>query len=288
MRLGGYALVLVGLFSAAYAVGERLPGHAHATDESAADAHPADAHPSDANPSDANPSDPGGAPAAMAADAEQLALSSSNLGYRLVIDEHTPTSLQFHIDRGGTAVTDFVDQHEALLHILVIRRDLTGYQHVHPAMAPDGTWTAEVDLAQPGAWRVVADSNPARPDAVADGTVALGVDVLVPGDMQPEPLPVPNDMVTVEGGVTVMRDGFDFTIEPAGDLAPYLGQPAHLVAFREGDLAYVHLHPQNDVLGDLQFTNDLPGPGTYRLFLQFIHADEVMTVPFTVIQESAP
>ena len=40
---------------------------------------------------------------------------------------------------------------------------LTGFQHLHPTLASDGTWTAEVDLAEPGAWRVVADARPASP-----------------------------------------------------------------------------------------------------------------------------
>ena len=38
--------------------------------------------------------------------------------------------------------------------------------------------------------------------------------------------------------VTVTRDG-----EPVTDLQPYLGAFGHLVAIRDGDLAYLHVHP---------------------------------------------
>ena len=32
-------------------------------------------------------------------------------------------------------------EHEKQLHLIVVRRDLTGFQHVHPTLAADGTWT---------------------------------------------------------------------------------------------------------------------------------------------------
>ncbi|MEK8109242.1 hypothetical protein NKG94_40115 [Micromonospora sp. M12] len=36
------------------------------------------------------------------------------------------------------------------MHLIVVRRDLTGYQHLHPTMAKDGTWSVPLTLAQPG------------------------------------------------------------------------------------------------------------------------------------------
>ena len=54
-------------------------------------------------------------------------------------------------------VTDFAVVHDKPMHMVVARRDLAGYQHLHPTMAPDGTWTVKVDLDKPGPWRAVAD-----------------------------------------------------------------------------------------------------------------------------------
>lgn len=264
-RLGAYGLVLVGLFAAAYAVGEQLPGHEHTTDASN--------HTHDTTSMD---SMDGMGDTELSAD--QLGLASSADGYRLVIDAHDATSLAFHLDHDGAAVTAFTEQHEALLHLLLVQRDLSGFQHLHPTMSPDGTWRVDADLAAPGAWRVVADSRPT--DATAG--VVLGIDLVVPGDVRAEDVPAPVAAVTVDG-LTFHRDKLRFTVSPTTGLAPYLGQPAHLVAFRVGDLAYVHLHPTNDVLGDLRFVDVLPGPGTYRLFLQVQHDDHVVTAPFTVV-----
>ncbi|SNS40663.1 hypothetical protein SAMN04488107_2426 [Geodermatophilus saharensis] len=41
----------------------------------------------------------------------------------------------------GAPVTAYETLHEQDLHLVVVRRDLTGSQHLHPALAADGTWT---------------------------------------------------------------------------------------------------------------------------------------------------
>jgi len=73
---------------------------------------------------------------------------------------------------------------------------------------------------------------------------------------------------------TVTRDGQPVETEP------YLGAGGHLVALREGDLAFLHVHPteQGDVIG---FGAKFPSEGRYRLFLQFKVAGRVQTVAFT-------
>ena len=76
---------------------------------------------------------------------------------------------------------------------------------------------------------------------------------------------------------------------PVTDLEPYLGALGHLVAIRTGDLAYLHVHPSDeaDEPGgpDIEFTVEVPTAGTYRLFLDFSHGDEVHTAAFTVNAE---
>ena len=63
----------------------------------------------------------------------------------------------------GAPVTTYEVEHEKRLHLIVVRRDGTGFQHVHPELdVPTGVWTTEVDL-RPGDWRVLADFVPAAP-----------------------------------------------------------------------------------------------------------------------------
>lgn len=83
----------------------------------------------------------------------------------------------------------------------------------------------------------------------------------------------PGDTVTV----TVTRDGQTVTTDP------YLGARGHLVALRDGDLAYLHVHPLPDADdGAVRFAVEIPSAGTYALFFDFDHNDTVHTARFVV------
>jgi hypothetical protein len=217
-------------------------------------------------------------------------LTASSAGYTLALaaDRARPgraVPLAFTITGpDGHPVTDYDVQHEKRLHLVVVRRDGTGFQHVHPELAVDGTWSTTVDLT-PGAWRVYADSRPSAAEPVV-----LGADLLVPGDFQPvAPRPdsrtdtVDGYTVTLDGDLTagadavltprVVLDGRDVT----GELEPYLGALGHLVALRRADLAYLHVHPDG-----LAFHTSVPSAGAYELFLDFQHGGVVRTVHLTL------
>jgi len=188
-------------------------------------------------------------------------------------------------------LTAYDEAHERDLHLIAVRRDLSGFQHVHPTLDPaTGEWSTTLML-EPGSWRLLADFVPAGgdqvvlgADLVAEGegaSLPLGVDVLgasVDGyDVIVETRPVAGEEVPVVA--TVMRDG-----RPVTDLGTYLGELGHLVVLRDGDLAYVHGHPDGGAgTGPgIPFTATFPSGGRYRLFLEFEHAGAVHTAAFTV------
>jgi hypothetical protein len=75
----------------------------------------------------------------------------------------------------------------------------------------------------------------------------------------------------------VSRDG-----RPVTDLEPYLAAHGHLVALRDGDLAYLHVHPASSSPGPaLAFVVDVPSEGIYQLFLDFRHGGVVRTAHLT-------
>ena len=78
-------------------------------------------------------------------------------------------------------------------------------------------------------------------------------------------------------GFRVRRGG-----EDVEDLEPYLGALGHLVALREGDLAYLHVHPTGGTGTRIGFRAAFPSLDRYRLFQQFAHERQVRTADFTV------
>ena len=182
-------------------------------------------------------------------------------------------------------VEDFDVEHERAMHLIAVRRDLTGYQHVHPRPDGRGGWTVEIDFPAAGPHRVYADFvTSGRP-------YTLSADVDVAGDYAARPLPAPAATAAAGDGyeVAVARVGGErrFTVtrdgRPVDDVEPYLGARGHLVALAERDLAFEHVHPKDRATEgrEIRFDVALRNPGRYRLFLQFKHAGEVRTAAFT-------
>jgi hypothetical protein len=230
-------------------------------------------------------------------------LSVTENGYTLRLDRVSPaagrdTPVSFTVvGPDGQAVTAYDVDHGKRLHLIAVRRDLTGYQHVHPTLS-GGTWSTRLDLT-PGTWRLFADFNP-----VGGTGTTLGADLAVAGRFLPRgPVAeartdrVDGYAVTVDGALeaghaseltlTVRRDG-----RPVRDLQPYLGAYGHLVALREGDLAYLHVHPEGSPHDgatapgpEVDFVAEVPSAGRYRLFLDFKHAGEVRTAELALAAE---
>ena len=181
--------------------------------------------------------------------------------------------------------------HERAMHLIVVRRDLTGYQHLHPRLRADGSWSTPLRLPAAGVYRAYADMS------VGGRPTTLATDLFVPGSFRPAALPPPaRTAVTGEyaaalsapalaaGRAATLTYAITRAGRPVDRVEPYLGADGHLVALREGDLAFLHLHPEESrAAGTIRFTAQLPSAGRYRLFLQFRHGGRVHTVAHTVV-----
>ncbi|MFF4290968.1 hypothetical protein ACFY0R_37585 [Streptomyces sp. NPDC001633] len=231
-------------------------------------------------------------------------LSDTRDGYRLISKDATlpsakQTAYRFTVTGpDGRPVTGFALDQTKRMHFYAIRSDLTGFQHIHPTMAADGTWSANLSSLAPGSWRLFASFTPeAGPGKGKD--FVLSRTVTVPGNATKSLLPAPATStqadgytVTVKGEpmagmahpltVSIAKDG-----KPVTDLEPYLDTYAHLTAFHEGDAAFAHLHPTTKVTGDnggpdLSFHAELPTSGNWRLFLQFQTGGKLHTAALTL------
>ncbi|WP_327006080.1 hypothetical protein OHA72_01550 [Dactylosporangium sp. NBC_01737] len=255
VRLGAFAAVLAVAFGLAFGAGRLVGPDAVAETRPAGDGHAGGDH--------GTPSGP------------------QTGAYAFRLDPYTGGRLSFRITGSdGRAVTAFETLHEKPLHLIVVRRDLSGFQHVHPVMDATGTWQVPLALADGGPWRAYADFT-----ATGGPATVLAADLTVPGEHRSEPLPAPAT-TTVVDGYTVrldLHDGVTFRVErdgrPVTDLQPYLGAPGHLVAIAQQDLTYLHVHPTG---AGLAFAVEGAGPGVHRLYLQFQHGGAVHTAEFTV------
>ena len=91
------------------------------------------------------------------------------------------------VDCDGKAVRSFEPEQGKLLHLIVVRTDFTGYQHLHPTLAADGTWSVEIKAPQAGRYRAIADF------VIDERKYVLGTTLVAPGrglgDRRCPPLP---------------------------------------------------------------------------------------------------
>ncbi|WP_424936922.1 MULTISPECIES: hypothetical protein [Bacteria] len=211
--------------------------------------------------------------------------------------------LSFRIlDAAGSPVTAFEESHDKQLHLIVVRADGSGFRHVHPTLdTASGVWSVPWTWEAAGTYRLYADIAP-----VGGAPVTLSRTVDVAGAYTPVPA-APRATATVDGyevsvgGDLVAGGSSTLTVEvrrggePVTALEPYLGAFGHLVALREGDLAYLHVHAEG---GDpapgetsgptIAFAAHAPTAGRYLLYLDFQVDGVVRTASFVLDASSAP
>jgi hypothetical protein len=246
---------------------------------------------------------PSTAPTAASTEAMVRGVTTAVSGYLLSpvtvpgrVGESGELSFQV-LNAQGEPETSFAVEHDKQLHLIVVRTDGTKFRHVHPTMDADGTWSLPWDWAAAGTYRIYADLVP---DGEGAEPVTLTRTVEVAGRFTPAPA-TPTTTASVDGftvnligdlvagssselTLTVSRDG-----KPVTSLQPYLGAFGHLVALRDGDLAYLHVHPegQEPAAGQLsgpeiEFAAEAPTPGRYLLYLDFRVDGKVHSAPFVL------
>lgn len=193
-------------------------------------------------------------------------------------------------------VTALTETHERLLHLFVVRRDLSYFAHVHPEKA-GANFEVPIDL-EAGAYVLIADFVPAAgaPQLVQHAIVTpgyVGSPFAVAPDVQVDLADKIVDGVRIglsadakAGKESVLR----FTVrdastgQPVKDLEPYLGASGHLLVVNADVTQAIHAHPEGLMTGgpEVVFEPLLPDPVVYKLWVQFQRGGKVITAPFAI------
>jgi hypothetical protein len=228
-----------------------------------------------------------------------------------------PTTIKYKIKNDkGDIVTDFAIAHEKIMHFIVVRKDLTQFQHLHPDFNQEtGEFRVPVTFSAPGPYRFFADFTPGTDNPIQlPVTVSSDLTVGDVTDFQPQEVTpdtkngvsVPPDyhvtytlptelrsQTPVTYSLVVEKDNQPVTLEN------YLGALGHSVVLKAGTLAYIHTHAgeQGDSMehgehaghamppaqeNKIDFATTFPDAGIYRIFTQFQHQGNVLTTAYTV------
>lgn len=213
----------------------------------------------------------------------------------------TYTNLVLQIkDDDDTPVKRFDVLREKLVRLILVRKGLDEFAHLHPTVDASELITGEFEFPKAGKYRLFADHQPQdKSPAVAVG------ELTVVGDYTPAAPLLPNTSkdVTVEmikahievlPGEQETKVRFKFVTaagQPIGDLQPYLGAMGHLVIISADSREYVHAHPLSEAKsapdGTVEFAAHFPKSGIYKAWGQFQRNGSVFTFPYVVEHKPA-
>ncbi len=175
----------------------------------------------------------------------------------------------------GAPVGKFEVEHEKLIHLIVVSRDLAWFNHIHPEYKGNGEFRVTTALPRSGSYRLYADVVAAghgkqvlqydlttsggaptaaaslRPDTVgAGGWMVTKVAAKPEGEPDQAGGPV-YEVAFMPMNLAPGQDGMlhfqvrDAAGKPITDLQPYLGAMGHAVILSEDGARYLHSHPMD-------------------------------------------
>lgn len=145
-------------------------------------------------------------------------------------------------NKDGKPIKDFEVEHEKLMHLIVVSKDLSYFDHIHPEYKGNGLFTVTPNFPTGGEYKIYADFTPKE----GSKTVKSNVVTVAGNKAKTTPLTEDKEITKVVDGkeVTLKFDhlmtGMDLTMtftindaktkQPITNLQPYLGAVGHVVA----------------------------------------------------------
>ncbi len=227
----------------------------------------------------------------------------------ITIDPNKATKYSFSIiDDQGNTLKDFTITHTKLMHVIIVRKDLAYFQHVHPEFnSTTGEFTLnDITFPASGEYRIFADfaTTGTQIDHTNHGadplTITIADDVLVSGEYNPQAtgseeirkafegneVTLTTDKPSVSGQETKLSFALKQDGKPVSDLEEYLGALGHSVILRESSLDFIHAHPVANANqpqdGVVDFMMQFPKAGKYKIFTQFQRNGKIITTDFVI------
>lgn len=197
-----------------------------------------------------------------------------------------PTQLNVVIrDFLGRPVKNLQVEHEKLMHLMIISKDMADFWHIHPEPSPSGTFHIAHTFPSAGDYRLYDDYTLVNGPNNVDQ-----MDLKVEGaGRAPVPLVETKNEVVV-GGIKMvltpskaLRAGEDISFSmaltdaatgaPVTNLQPYLGAWAHIAIISQDTKDFLHVHPIEEpgVLTAAAYKPGMTTPSTIRTATGFRH-----------------
>jgi Cu+-exporting ATPase len=239
--------------------------------------------------------------AAMNNDATEITVKAEDVKTVWTIGSGHPhanedTTIRIEFEKEGKPIEQFDISHEQKLHLIVVSKDMSFFNHIHPTYIGKGVFEITTQFPVGGDYKLIADIVPTGGSAMSKmNWTSIEGEQTKQEAIEPE-----TDLTKVVDGkqVTLSFDKLaageelelnfmitdDKTKEPITNLQPYLGAVGHAVILTEDTENYLHVHPVEELASgpNAEFITTFPKSGIYKIWGQFKHNDKVFTVPYVV------
>lgn len=206
------------------------------------------------------------------------------------------TNIRIEFQKDGKPIEQFDISHEEKLHLIIVSKDLSFFNHIHPAYKGNGVFEITTQFPAGGDYKLIADVVPTGGSAMSKMSWAH----IEGAPAKQEPVQPDTEFTKAMDGKLVALSfdkleankemNLNFTIRdektnaPITNLQPYLGAVGHVVILTEDTEQYLHVHPLDEKSSgpEAKFMTTFPKSGVYKIWGQFKHNDKVFTVPFVV------
>lgn len=209
-----------------------------------------------------------------------------------------PTNIAIQInDAKGAPIEKFDVSHEKQMHLIVVSKDLSYFDHIHPEYKQKGLFEIGTTFPKNGEYKLIADFVPSGGQP---RTETSWIQVGAEKPAAPAPIKQDSSLTQTAQGIEVtlsfdklqagqpVQMNFSFkdakTKEPIKNLQPYLGAVGHVVIISGDVEQYIHNHPIDEKATgpDAKFSTSFPKSGVYKIWGQFQHNGKVFIVPYVV------
>ncbi len=198
----------------------------------------------------------------------------------------------------GLPVRDFTENHEKLMHMIVISSDMAEFQHIHPDVIGPGKLKVNTKFPKDGEYIVFAqfaregghEATVRQPISVGNAKAVTKANLLPDADKAKVSDGYTYKLLSYPkkaGEMGMVTVGIEKDGKPVTGIENYLGAGGHAVVINEGTDSFLHVHPMTEAKKNgkyespIEFHSLISKPGKYKLWGQFQIAGKVRTADFT-------
>lgn len=196
-------------------------------------------------------------------------------------------SLKFVLTRGSEPMTELQVMHDKLMHVILVRKDLTHFDHIHPEQPTPGTFVVPYTFAAAGEYRVWSDFMYGGMPNIID------FDMNVTGKPEAdEPDKLQGLHVTFTAPESIemgKQTKFSFNVAdsngtPVPITEKFLAADGHMIIIDETLNEFEHAHDETgdaDNVLSFEYTPELPGK--HMAWVQFSVNGTARTAGFEIV-----